>query len=615
MIFERDGKTPQEFPLHRRSPQRRSGYVFVYFAMLSFALLAVAALTIDMGFVVLTRRQMQTGVDPAVLDGLRFRDAYPPQWIDPGTGSLAASIVSAIQAETGNSSTPTQDEIRRWAAQQMVVNTFDDDLNTADGDTSNFGAGPVISFENSPGIPGEGQDIAASQTILIGSPYVYKPSDAQSPSDQSQWHFWMNEVNNTEGDIVGGNYTYTSSNYNPAVTPVVEDDAYNRVDFQPVASTASPPAASFLVRLKRSNEEPIPSVFSTGPTLPYLFGWGSMIQTQATQSGTVWAKSQGITARATGIANATPALFVGGPSAQYNVAGPAQPGYGGVGVLGQPPNINYEMAGAAPLALSTSFWSAWAGTNSPLGVQVNDDGTLTATSGPSSRQLIGMVIRVTYLAQAVGASDTTIDIVSPAGFPVEQFQLAIISNGQVEQMLVPQASNQTSFNTTTWTVARGINGTTAISHSAGDMVVQLSGASLGQTVTYPSTDDPNNSTRMQNQSYPPPDSTNQTAVYAPLYASATQAPGVNWIVAFGAVNLSVTSSGPPVQFTLSSASPVTNSGYVAPANAMGVPSSLYGALNLLALDQNDSNTLLTTLYQATAGVTMSVLAPTLVRSE
>ena len=182
-------------------------------------------------------------------------------------------------------------------------------------------------------------------------------------------------------------------------------------------------------------------------------------------------------------------------------------------------------------------------------------------------------------------------------------------------MLVPQASNQTSFNTTTWTVARGINGTTAISHSAGDMVVQLSGASFGQTVTYPSTDDPNNLTRMQNQSYPPPDSTNQTAVYAPLYASATQAPGVNWIVGFGAVNLSVTSSAPPVQFTLSSASPVTNNGYVAPANAMGVPSSLYGAINLLGLDQNDSNTLLLTLYQATAGVTMSVLAPTLVRSE
>ena len=125
---------------------------------------------------------------------MRFRDAYPPQWIDPDTGSLAASIVSAIQAETGNSSTPTQDEIRRWAAQQMVVNTFDDDLNTADGDTSNFGAGPVISFENSPGIPDEAQDIAASQTILIGSPSVYKPSDAQSPSNQSQWHFWMNAV-------------------------------------------------------------------------------------------------------------------------------------------------------------------------------------------------------------------------------------------------------------------------------------------------------------------------------------------------------------------------------------------------------------------------------------
>src|SRR5271166_2602112 len=86
------------------------------------------------------------------------------------------------------------------------------------------------------------------------------------------------------------------------------------------------------------------------PTLPYLFGQGSLIQTQTTSSGTVWAKSQGITARATGIANATPALFVGGPSAQYNVGGPPQAGFGSVGVLGQPPNVNYDVAGVAPLA-------------------------------------------------------------------------------------------------------------------------------------------------------------------------------------------------------------------------------------------------------------------------
>ena len=109
-------------------------------------------------------------------------------------------------------------------------------------------------------------------------------------------------------------------------------------------------------------------------------------------------------------------------------------------------------------------------------------------------------------------------------------------------MLVPQAPNQTTFNTPTWTVRRGINGTTAIAHSAGDMVVQVSGASFGQTVMYPSTNDPNQSTRMQNQPYPPPDSTNQTAVYAPIYASDALYPGVDWIVAFGWVNLTVTSS-------------------------------------------------------------------------
>lgn len=600
--------------MYRRSLVRcRRGYVLVYFAMLSFALMAVAALTVDMGFVLLSRRQMQMGVDPAALDGLRFRDAYPPQWIDPNNpGQLYASIQSAIQAE--NASPSTQDNVRRWAAQQIVVDTFDDDLNTANGDTSNYGAGPVIDFQNSPGIPAAGQEIAASQTMTIGSPSVYKPSDAQSPQDQAKWHFWLNLTNTTSGDMVDGDYTYNPANYNPAVTPAVEDDQYNRVDFQP-DSTAS--ASSFLVRLKRSNEPTVSSSFSSGPTLPYLFGQGSLLQTQTTSSGTVWAKSQGITARATGVANATPALFVGGPSAQYNVGGPPQAGFGSVGVLGQPPNVDYDVAGVAPLALSTSFW---AGSDDQVSVQVNNDGTLTAMSGTFSGQVIGMVIRVTFLAQNVAAADGQINIISPDGFPVEQFQIAIISNGQVEQMLVPQAPNQTTFNTPTWTVTRGIDGTTAIPHSAGDMVVQVSGASFGQTVMYPSTNDPNQSTRMQNQPYPPADSTNQTAVYAPIYASDALYPGVDWIVAFGWVNLSVTSATPPVQFTLTrgnllSVNQRTNNGYIAPANAMGVPSSLYGAVSLLALNQNDTNTLFTTLFQLSASVPMPVRAPTLVRSE
>jgi putative Flp pilus-assembly TadE/G-like protein len=277
--------------------------------MLSFALMASAALVVDMGFAVLARRQMQTAVDPAALDGLRFRDSVPPQWTDPATGQISSAIQTAIKAENGDPTKP--DDVRRWAAQQVVVNTFDDNLNTQDGDPSNFGAGPVVDFQNSPSIPAGGQAIAAAQTMTIGLPSVYKPSDAQSPSDQQQWHFWLNLPNDTAGDMVDGHYTHNPSNYNPAVTLVVEGDQYNRVDFQPDSSTS---AASFLVRLKRSNEQTNSPTFSSGPPLPYLFGRGSLLQTQATSSGTVWAKSQGITARATGIANATPALFVGGPA-------------------------------------------------------------------------------------------------------------------------------------------------------------------------------------------------------------------------------------------------------------------------------------------------------------
>ena len=46
---------------HRSHSRRRRGYVLVYFAMMSFVLMAVAALVIDVGFAVVVRRQMQTG--------------------------------------------------------------------------------------------------------------------------------------------------------------------------------------------------------------------------------------------------------------------------------------------------------------------------------------------------------------------------------------------------------------------------------------------------------------------------------------------------------------------------------------------------------------------------
>jgi hypothetical protein len=70
------------------------------------------------------------------------------------------------------------------------------------------------------------------------------------------------------------------------------------------------------------------------------------------------------------------------------------------------------------------------------------------------------------------------------------------------------------------------------------------------------------------------------------------------------------------------AAPGTGNLYMAPSNAMGVPSSLYGAVSLLALSQSDTNTLLGNLFAAPTNpspgipsIPYYILAPTTVRSE
>ena len=61
----------------RRRPDR-AGYALVLFLMMFFGLMGLAALVIDIGFARLAQRQMQTAVDSAALEGLRWRDVTQP---------------------------------------------------------------------------------------------------------------------------------------------------------------------------------------------------------------------------------------------------------------------------------------------------------------------------------------------------------------------------------------------------------------------------------------------------------------------------------------------------------------------------------------------------------
>jgi hypothetical protein len=196
----------------------RSGYTLVFFAMLMFALMGLAALVIDIGFARLTQRQMQTAVDSAALEGLRGEEVLP-------------------YSE------------RQDAAREIASWHFDDDLDTASDDgafdtgSGQFGAGPNVDFAG-----GAGElSLVASQTMSV------------DPD-------------------------------NPVYEPTFTDGTSLPIGFQ--------------VAMRRGGTGiPEADVYSVGPALPYLFARGSMINRQLVQNG--------ITVRATGVADARPATAAG----------------------------------------------------------------------------------------------------------------------------------------------------------------------------------------------------------------------------------------------------------------------------------------------------------------
>jgi hypothetical protein len=320
--------------VNRRRKRRhgsRSGYVLVMFVMLAFVFFAFAALVIDLGFVRLTQREMQTAVDSAALEGLRWRDDGQSLGIDP-----------------------------HQQASAMVANVFDDDLNPSDGDPLNFGAGPVVGFQPNPNAGMA--SLAAGQTIVVPNPPVYKPTRSDGTPGL--------ELNETgiavEGDMVAGTY-----GLNPSYQPDPDDTdgshdenaGYGRRDYQPPKANAQA-APGFLVRMRRTTNpggiDAEPGVSSGGvvrmggdpnsaapATLPYLFGRGSMMSRTSVQ--------QGVTVRATAIAAAGDGIAFGGSPYNVGRAKTAGPSYaipaassGGTAVT---------IPGLAPFALLSGFWT------------------------------------------------------------------------------------------------------------------------------------------------------------------------------------------------------------------------------------------------------------------
>ena len=286
---------------------------------------------------------MQTAADSAALEGLRWRDVeqsgdLPPTWLaNPDFQEQTGVVLS-----TGSLSSQQRDAVRRWAASQMVTNTFGNDLNP---DPANYGAGPVAQFQG-----GNSTLPTASQQLIVPASPVYQPTRSDSTPGLE-----MN-VGNTQqsGDMSSGTYGF-NPNYN-AANVADEDGSYNRRDLTPSSGTA--PSASdpaFLVRIRRTNNtgglDQEPGVSSAGPTLPVLFGRGSLMA-QSGGTGQLSVAS-GITVRGAAIAAAGDGIPFAGTS--YS-AGRAK-------TAGSPPtdpNTGNPVGipGITPFALSQANWQS-----------------------------------------------------------------------------------------------------------------------------------------------------------------------------------------------------------------------------------------------------------------
>jgi hypothetical protein len=209
------------------------------------------------------------------------------------------------------------------------------------GGTVQYGAGPVVQFTGGVG-PAE---LAAAQTILPPAPAgsyspVYQPQRAGGTPGLE-----LNLSNAAEGDMVAGTY-------NPGQSSAEADD-YTRADFTP-APPGSSTGTAFLVRMRRTDNinglDQESGISSGGPTLPVLFGRGSMMA-RSGGSGQLSVTS-GVTVRATAIAAAGP---VGGPSQNPSDAGRAKtagPPHQYIDANNNPVSI----PGVTPFALSQANW-------------------------------------------------------------------------------------------------------------------------------------------------------------------------------------------------------------------------------------------------------------------
>jgi hypothetical protein len=211
----------------------------------------------------------------------------------------------------------------------------------------------------------------------------------------------LNNANQINGDLVTGVYGANSGYQSDANGSTADEDAnYDRRDFIPsISGTTTLANTAFVARMRRANETPVPGVSSAGPTLPWLFGWGTMMEVDSgTGTRPQW---QGITVRATAIAAAGTVAGLS-QSSSYTVGLAKTVGRSYV-IPPSPENgAGGTISGLAPFALESDFWAAVSSSSSTL--------TLVATLSVTTSSNVELQANQSGAVAAVGmALSTTAD--------------------------------------------------------------------------------------------------------------------------------------------------------------------------------------------------------------
>lgn len=236
---------------------RRAGQSLLLILLLLIVLAGILALTLDFGFVLQSRRLMQTGVNASALEGLRDLDVDLDGFGDGRENSA-----------------------------KLMRNVFDDDMNP-NLNTTTVGAGISSRLVQGSGFQQTslGNGTGSRDLFENRSNLIYRPNPQ------------LNSTNLPQGDMVAGNYDDLDTGHR-------EFSDYLRDDF--FASMPGDDFSSFLVRLRRTHDpdglDRIPGVSSGDGGLPLLMGRLSWLSEQP--AGAAYSvRRDGILVRAAAIAD------------------------------------------------------------------------------------------------------------------------------------------------------------------------------------------------------------------------------------------------------------------------------------------------------------------------